>query len=386
MVQRWRTNGPWPGGGIAVDQVGDAYVTGSTYAIDFPITSFPFQPLYAGNGDAFVTKFPIGTPYGISISGIVPNAGGNAGQVTPEIVGTGFHLGATTQLNCGVNQVPGTNVTISANGQILQATFDLTSSSPGTCDVVVTNPDQTSAKLGGGFTVQQGGAPNIQVQKIGTLAIKGDNPPINVTYQIVASNLGNIDVEQHFLSEVSDVHSTVTSVDPQPAAETGLSILWQLSLGAKESLTFVYSATIDQDTPVGTQLQGGPTCDVPPDKPGSICGCIATGLGSNCADERKTCTACQKTCVQSGQACDTAYCNCTNEAANCLKETGFGKGVVDDCRVWPHRIFLLLTWQVPIARSISKISFKVRLIRTILPDLPELAPSYGCREQRACRT
>ena len=52
------TAGSTTGYGIAVDQVGDAYLTGNIEAFDFPVTSFAFQGLYAGQGDAFVTKFP----------------------------------------------------------------------------------------------------------------------------------------------------------------------------------------------------------------------------------------------------------------------------------------------------------------------------------------
>jgi Beta-propeller repeat len=43
------------GQGIAVDNSGNAYVTGVTTSTDFP-TMNPLQPTYGGNGDAFVTK------------------------------------------------------------------------------------------------------------------------------------------------------------------------------------------------------------------------------------------------------------------------------------------------------------------------------------------
>ena len=182
------TNGEF--GAIAVDQVGDAYVTGATVAIDFPVTQFPFQPLYAGNVDAFVTKFPIGAPGGISILGITPTTGGNAGQVSPEIVGAGFHFGATAQLNCGGSPVVGQNVTISAGGRILDATFDLTATAPGTCDVVVTNPDQTSAKLAQGFTVQQGGAANLWTTVAGHSLGTGHPPS---PFVVTVGNSGKVD-------------------------------------------------------------------------------------------------------------------------------------------------------------------------------------------------
>jgi len=45
------------GGGIAVDSGGDAYVTGSTYSVDFPTQNpLPGQAASVGSGDAFVSK------------------------------------------------------------------------------------------------------------------------------------------------------------------------------------------------------------------------------------------------------------------------------------------------------------------------------------------
>src|SRR5207249_1012750 len=44
------------GHGIAVDALGNAYVTGRTSATDFPTTADAFQSTLGGNSDAFVTK------------------------------------------------------------------------------------------------------------------------------------------------------------------------------------------------------------------------------------------------------------------------------------------------------------------------------------------
>ena len=41
---------------IAVDAFGNAYITGYTFSIDYPITANALQRLYGGNVDAFVTK------------------------------------------------------------------------------------------------------------------------------------------------------------------------------------------------------------------------------------------------------------------------------------------------------------------------------------------
>jgi beta-propeller repeat-containing protein/ASPM-SPD-2-Hydin domain-containing protein len=50
------------GSGIAVDSLGDAFVTGETVSSDFPVTSSVPQPKLAGGSDAFITEFnPTGT-------------------------------------------------------------------------------------------------------------------------------------------------------------------------------------------------------------------------------------------------------------------------------------------------------------------------------------
>ena len=44
------------GSGIAIDALGNAYVTGGTNSINFPTTAGAFQPTFGGWSDAFVTK------------------------------------------------------------------------------------------------------------------------------------------------------------------------------------------------------------------------------------------------------------------------------------------------------------------------------------------
>jgi hypothetical protein len=50
------------GGAIAVDWSGDAYITGDTLSTNFPTTAGAFQTTYAGDGDAFVSKFRLRQP------------------------------------------------------------------------------------------------------------------------------------------------------------------------------------------------------------------------------------------------------------------------------------------------------------------------------------
>lgn len=88
--------------GIAIDATGDAYVTGYTASVDFPVSAFAYQPKINPGGtngpeDAFVTKFPLGGQF--RVLGVTPNSGGNAGQVTVTIIATGMHSGIGFELS-----------------------------------------------------------------------------------------------------------------------------------------------------------------------------------------------------------------------------------------------------------------------------------------------
>jgi hypothetical protein len=88
-------------GGIAVDATGNAYVAGNTDSLDFPVTLGAFQTTLQGASNAFVTKFsPTGTPvYSTYLGGngsdlawfIALDTLGNA-YVTGETSSTNFPL------------------------------------------------------------------------------------------------------------------------------------------------------------------------------------------------------------------------------------------------------------------------------------------------------
>src|ERR1022692_4124822 len=69
-------------------------------------------------------------------------------------------------------------------------TFDLTGATPGVRNVVVTNPDNTTTTLTGGFTVEQGGAAQISVNIIGRDKIRFDTEQ---TYYTIIQNHGAVD-------------------------------------------------------------------------------------------------------------------------------------------------------------------------------------------------
>jgi hypothetical protein len=204
--------------GVAVDQIGDAYIAGLTSSFDFPVTGHAFQPAMHGTGDAFVTKFPLGASGTLSVSSLTPSSGGNSGTASPQIFGTGFHDGATAKLNCAGQSIVGTNLIVGPGGRFLNATFNLAGLLPGSCDVVVTNTDGSSATLPQAFTIQQGGSPNYQVYLTGVEARKvpGEDPvgPASAVMFATVSNTGSVDSEGGVISLSSDDPFALTSANP----------------------------------------------------------------------------------------------------------------------------------------------------------------------------
>lgn len=183
---------------VALDTIGDAYITGFTDPHGaFPTTTPPgspppFQSDSTGTVDAFVAKFSTGTPTILSISTILPSAGGDTGTATAFIHGTGFVEGATVKLaRAGEDDIVGDPVAVAADGRTVSATFDLTGKTRGAWNVVVTNPDTASATLPEAFTIEEGRAPQVWVDIIGRDTILARRPQ---TFYIVYGNRGNVDV------------------------------------------------------------------------------------------------------------------------------------------------------------------------------------------------
>ncbi|MGD0872381.1 MAG: hypothetical protein ABSB88_22760 [Bryobacteraceae bacterium] len=160
------------------------------------ITTGPDGNLWI-TGLATIVKatLPAPPPSGITV---YPTIGGNTGNVTVQILGNGFQNGLTAKLTGSGADIVGSNTAFSsAFAFILTTTFDLTGATPGVRNVVVTNPDGTSATLTGGFTVQQGGAPQISVNIIGRDKIRFGTAQ---TYYIAVGNSGNVDAAPGLVS------------------------------------------------------------------------------------------------------------------------------------------------------------------------------------------
>jgi hypothetical protein len=257
---------------IAIDQAGDAYIAGHTSSLNFPVTSFAFQPAVDGTGDAFVTKFPLGTTQALSITSITPSAGGNAGTVSPQIFGTGFHAGAVASLSCNGQPIGGVNLSVGPGGRFLNTTFDLTSASPGTCDVVITNPDGTSVTLSQAFAVQEGSAPQVLLSTTG-IAVRQAPPevalaPSKAIFFATATNNGNVDAVNTLIAAELNPGFTVASVEPAGLTDIATmnasrTVSWSIpNLAAGQSARLVYTGTT-QPAPAFAAVPVGPVWGFP---------------------------------------------------------------------------------------------------------------------------
>jgi hypothetical protein len=124
------------------------------------------------------------------IDRILPNRGGSSGTVTVSIFGRSFQTGTQVKLTAaGQPDIVGSNTTLQS-GSFLTTRFDLTGAAPGVRDVVVINPDSTTARLAGGFIIEASGAPAVWVDVIGRSVTRGGRTQI---YFIQYGNRGNVD-------------------------------------------------------------------------------------------------------------------------------------------------------------------------------------------------
>lgn len=123
-----------------------------------------------------------------SVARILPGTGGNTGSVSALVSGSGFVRGATVKLRrAGQAEIVGNPLHVDVGGSAIAVTFNLAGQSLGPWDVVVMNPDGSSKTLVGGFTIEQGRAPDLWVDVSGAVM----RHPSRFT--IVYRNRGNVD-------------------------------------------------------------------------------------------------------------------------------------------------------------------------------------------------
>ena len=174
-----------------MDLVGDACVVGTTNSPDFP-TAQAEQPTVSILGDAFIAKVRSARVSAApQILRVSPAEGGNTGQVSILIEGSGLQSGATVELvRTGEQPIVAASVVATASAGTLAASLDLAGRTVGAWDVMVTNPDGNSAAAPGAFMIQPGRTPEVWVDILGRSKVRVGTP---ATFTIVYGNRSNID-------------------------------------------------------------------------------------------------------------------------------------------------------------------------------------------------
>lgn len=181
----------------------------------------------------------------LSVSQVAPNHGGNAGTATVSLTGAGFQSGAQVKLTGSGADILGTNTQMLDVGY-LTTTFNMAGATPGLRNVVVTNPDTTTTTLNAGFTVEQGGAPQISVEIIGRDKIRIGTQQ---TFYLAITNSGNIDAVgvPIWVQVPSNVNLSIDfSLTDAANALTGVA-----KSNAQANATIPYQVTIDNSTIAG---------------------------------------------------------------------------------------------------------------------------------------
>jgi uncharacterized repeat protein (TIGR01451 family) len=161
---------------------------------------------------------------GLSLARIAPTRAGAAGPLAAVLVGNGFHAGATVKLaRAGQADVTGAPVTVGASGSTLAASFDLAGRPLGAWDVVVTNPDGSSATLPAALTLEETREPKLWADIVGKSAVRVGSP---VRYTVIYGNRGNVDAVGVPLSIVTPKNFVFDPIFPltTPPAATGLTL------------------------------------------------------------------------------------------------------------------------------------------------------------------
>ncbi len=208
--------------GIAVDSSGDAYVTGATGSINFPVAS-AYQSTYGGNTDAFISKInPTGT--GLIYSTYVGSGGVNYGNgIAVDSSGDAYITGSTTStgfpVTKGAYQITlggGTTPNATSNAFILKL-----SSAGSALDY--------STYLGG--TAADSGQA-IAIDSSGNAYVTGSTTSPNFPVMPVASpfQVGNA-----ACTVVNDVTSCFTNAFVSKLNSTGTALIYSTYLGGSEA-------------------------------------------------------------------------------------------------------------------------------------------------------
>jgi len=148
------------------------------------------------------------------VSDIFPAIGGDIGSISVLIGGDGFEQGAKVGLVNDGQLIEGNPVVVSDNARFINTTFDVKGRAQEFWDVVVTNPNDSTAILVDGFTVEEGREPQIWIDIIGRNVVRQGTVAASL---LIFSNSGNVNWNGHgFLTLMVPRHINSGTIIARP--------------------------------------------------------------------------------------------------------------------------------------------------------------------------
>lgn len=253
---------------VAIDSAGDAYVTGVTASTNFPTTASAYQPVYAGDGDVFVTEFnPAGT--GILFSTFLGGTGDDTpAQIIRDGAGEIFIVGSTTSSN-----FPTTPAVFQPIYGGNQDAFLTEMKADGSALIYSTYIGGTGTDFGTAVTLDASGNAYVVGSTQST-----DFPTKNPI------QLGNVGLYDAFVTEVSSTGALVYSTYLGGSLSdygTGIAVD---STGDIYVSGYTYSTNFPTQNALQSSLAGGSDLFITEFKPGSSSLLYSTYLGGSSVD------------------------------------------------------------------------------------------------------
>lgn len=176
---------------IALDANSNVYLAGGTGSGNFPVTPNAVQPTFA-DGDAGPDGYDL--YYAVlgagSVGVVTPASGGNAGDVTVTVSGSGIQTNSTCSLTLNGTTITSILATVNATGTSIACTFPLSGANTGNYTVAVISPGGVTTSAASTFTVQNGGGPDLWVDIVGRSTLRVGEPS---NFAITYGNSGTTD-------------------------------------------------------------------------------------------------------------------------------------------------------------------------------------------------
>ncbi len=176
---------------IALDANSNVYLAGGTGSGNFPVTGNAVQPTFA-DGDAGPDGYDLyyAVLGGGSVGVVTPTSGGNAGDVTITVSGSGIQANSTCSLTLNGTTIASILATVNATGTSITCTFPLSGASTGNYTVAVISPGGVTTTAASTFAVQNGGGPDLWVDIVGRSTLRVGEPS---NFAITYGNSGTTD-------------------------------------------------------------------------------------------------------------------------------------------------------------------------------------------------